>query len=47
MAQSPIGQLVPISGIDPWRGHYEHQAFVPDALPERLEALNPDLAVSG
>jgi Fic family protein len=41
MAQSPIGQLVPISGIDPWRGeHYEHQAFVPDALPERLEALN-------
>ncbi|HEY5197240.1 MAG TPA: Fic/DOC family N-terminal domain-containing protein [Solirubrobacteraceae bacterium] len=40
MAQSPIGQLVPISGSDPWRGeHYEHQAFVPDALPERLEGL--------
>jgi len=40
IAQSPIGQLIPINGIDPWRGkHYEHQAFLPDNLPERLEDL--------
>lgn len=40
MAQSPIGRLVPINGIDPWRGeHYEHQAFVPDPLPESVDEL--------
>jgi len=41
MAQSPVGRLVSISGIDPWSGeHYEHQAFVPDPLPQRIERLN-------
>lgn len=41
IAQSPIGRLVPISGTDPFRGeHYEHQAFVPDPLPERLNDLD-------
>jgi Fic family protein len=40
IAKSPVGQLVPISGIDPWRAeHYEHQAFVPEPLPARLENL--------
>lgn len=41
ITQSPIGRLVPISGTDPFRNeHYEHQAFVPDPLPERLHEFN-------
>jgi len=37
---SPVGYLVPISGFDPVRGEtYEHQAFVPHALPTSLAAL--------
>lgn len=40
IADSPIGQLVPISGTDPWRGeHYEHQAFLPYPLPRDLASL--------
>lgn len=40
MAVSPVGHLVPISGMDPWRGElYEHQAFVPAPLPETLADL--------
>jgi cell filamentation protein, protein adenylyltransferase len=34
---SPIGQLVPISGFDQRSGEeYEHQAFVPDLLPREV-----------
>jgi Fic family protein len=37
---SPVGQLVPIQGIDPYRGEfYEHQAFVPEPLPYALREL--------
>lgn len=40
MANSPAGHLVPISGMDPWRGElYEHQAFVPAPLPRGLGEL--------
>ncbi|HYI98855.1 MAG TPA: Fic/DOC family N-terminal domain-containing protein [Thermoleophilaceae bacterium] len=40
IANSPVGHLVPISGMDPWRGElYEHQAFVPAALPRDLGEL--------
>lgn len=40
IANSPVGHLVPIRGVDPWRGElYEHQAFVPDPLPDRLDGL--------
>lgn len=45
IAESPVGHLVAISGIDPWQGeHYEHQAFVPAPLPDRLDdlGLTPD-----
>jgi Fic family protein len=41
LRSSPIGRLVPISGIDPWRGErYEHQAFVPEPLPTDLASMN-------
>jgi len=37
---SPIGHLVPISGLDPWRGElYDHFAFVPAPLPADLADL--------
>lgn len=40
MAGSPVGHLVPIRGMDPWRGElYEHHAFVPHPLPEALANL--------
>lgn len=40
IASSPIGRLVPITGLDPYRGeYYEHQAFVPDPLPAGLQDL--------
>lgn len=37
---SPVGHLVPISGLDPWQGQlYDHFAFVPSALPVDLGAV--------
>src|ERR1044072_9299998 len=40
IARSPVGRLVPISGIDPYRqDFYEHQAFLPDPLPFDLDDL--------
>lgn len=37
IADSPIGHLVPISGMDSWRGEpYQHKAFVPDPLPHTI-----------
>lgn len=34
LSQSPIGSLVPISGVDPNTGkNFEHVAYVPDPLP--------------
>lgn len=37
ISRSPVGYLVSIRGLDPWRGElYEHQAFVPAPLPPRL-----------
>lgn len=40
ISASPIGRLVPIRGLDPYRGeYYEHQAFVPEPLPFELHAL--------
>lgn len=40
IVNSPVGQLVPISGLDPSRGeYYEHQAFVPAPLPTDVDAL--------
>lgn len=39
---SPIGSLVPIRGTDPHTGNeFEHFAFVPDPLPERID-LEPE-----
>ncbi len=41
LENSPAGHLVPISGLDPSRGElYEHQAFVPNPLPSRLDDLD-------
>lgn len=38
---SPVGHLIPISGLDPWEGQfYDHFAFVPAPLPVSLGALN-------
>ncbi|HZO37019.1 MAG TPA: Fic/DOC family N-terminal domain-containing protein [Solirubrobacteraceae bacterium] len=38
LGQSPIGQLVPISGTDATTGrHYDYFAFLPDPLPRTLE----------
>jgi Fic family protein len=34
------GVLVPIHGIDPRRGPWEHRAFIPDALPDESLALS-------
>jgi Fic family protein len=35
---SPVGELVPISGTDPRTGHaFRHYAYVPHALPARVE----------
>lgn len=39
---SPVGSLVPISGTDPNTGSlFDHFAFVPDPLPDRVE-LEPE-----
>jgi cell filamentation protein, protein adenylyltransferase len=36
--RSPIGRLVPISGLDQRAGgQYEHEAFLPEPLPQALE----------
>jgi len=35
------GVLVPIHGTDPQRGPWEHQAFVPDPLPDGSPDLSP------
>lgn len=35
------GALVPISGTDPIRGEWTHQAFIPDPLPVESPALSP------
>ena len=35
------GVLVPIHGMDPQRGPWEHQAFVPDPLPDESPDLSP------
>ncbi len=37
---SPVGQLVPIAGVDPVRGEWRHAAFVPDPLPARSPELS-------
>jgi Fic family protein len=34
---SPIGQLVPISGVDAKHGPYQYWAYLPDTLPGTLE----------
>jgi hypothetical protein len=35
---SPVGELVPISGTDPRTGHtFRHYAYVPHVLPLRVE----------
>ena len=39
-ANSPVGQLVPIVGVDPMRGEWTHAAFVPDPLPDRSPELS-------
>ena len=39
-ANSPVGRLVPIAGVDPVRGEWKHAAFVPDPLPN----LSPELS---
>lgn len=38
--KSPVGQLVPIAGVDPVRGEWTHAAFVPDPLPDRSPELS-------
>jgi len=35
------GVLVPIHGMDPQRGPWEHRAFVPDPLPDESPDLSP------
>src|SRR5450631_2277677 len=40
-AKSSSGVLVPIHGIDPRRGPWEHRAFVPNRLPEESPHLSP------
>lgn|SRR5690606_39174389 len=38
MAQSPVGDLVTITGMDARRGvEYEHKAFLPHPLPDALD----------
>lgn len=36
------GVLVPITGTDPYRGAWEHRAFVPDPLPDSMPGLQPE-----
>lgn len=36
------GTLVAIDGLDPRRGEWRHQAFVPHALPETMPTLAPE-----
>ena len=40
-AKSSSGVLVPIHGIDPRRGPWEHRAFVPNRLPDEGPHLSP------
>ncbi len=41
--ESPLGQLVPISGTDPRTGeHFEHKAFLPSPLPSVTPELAPE-----
>ena len=37
LADSPVSSLVPIAGNDPRHGPYQHDAFLPDPLPDALE----------
>ena len=37
---SPVGQLVPIAGVDPLQGEWTHSAFLPHPLPD----VSPDLS---
>ncbi|WP_282004843.1 Fic family protein [Propioniciclava sinopodophylli] len=39
-ANSAVGQLVPIAGVDPVRGEWTHAAFVPDPLPGESPELS-------
>jgi len=39
--KAPPGVLVEISGNDPRLGTWEHRAFVPDELPDKMPALDP------
>lgn len=39
-ANSAVGQLVPIAGVDPVRGEWTHAAFVPNPLPEESPELS-------
>lgn len=39
-ANSPVGKLVPIAGVDPRRGEWTHAAFVPDPLPTHSPELS-------
>ncbi|TRW89238.1 Fic family protein [Mycolicibacterium sp. 018/SC-01/001] len=46
LRQSPIGQIVPISGYDPrFREQYDYFAFVPAPLPERIRINDATYAV--
>jgi hypothetical protein len=39
---SPIGNVVPISGFDQRAGEsYEHWAYIPDPLPETIDLTTP------
>ncbi|RPF26276.1 Fic family protein [Georgenia muralis] len=40
-SEASPGVLVPISGVDPRRGGWEHRAFLPDPLPEHTPPLDP------
>jgi Fic family protein len=47
-SQSPIGQLVPISGYDHRLNQpYDHWAYVPDKLPEEVPLTQPTINVMG
>jgi Fic family protein len=37
---SPVGQLIPIAGVDPVRGEWTHAAFLPHPLPDQSPELS-------
>ena len=42
LRESPIGQVVPISGLDQRTGEsYQHWAYMPDPLPETVSLATP------